>query len=322
MKKPEVLLLGGIVMDRYFMIDRLPGRGEDAFFYDEFNRVGGCMLNTAVTLQNLGADPYMVSCIGTDSIGEKILAYVREKGFHEKFLPIVDGVSGSCLILSEKDGERTFIGRNEAEMIFTEAMQKGVLALKPEVVGVTGFYLTREDAERVVETVEKLHAMGSRILFDPSSLAGDIPSAILRRMIEAADVMTPNKIELEMLMAAYETTEDQESMDEKKADQILNVEVKNPKKEFLNRMMSAGKTIIYKQGGEGGMVYGPDGIWKYESYPCEMVDSNGAGDSFFGGILYGCAMGMDLKKSVDLASRCGAKTCEVLGPHGFWNLDQ
>lgn len=288
----RIMILGGIVLDRYFMVNRFPGRGEDAFFYDEFELVGGCMTNMAVTVKNLGAPVYMVGCIGSDVIGDRIREYISEHMFDTTFLYNVEGATGSCLIFSEPDGERTFIGRNEVDQMFTKTMQKEILAFAPEIVGVTGFYLVGKDAPLILETIQKLHENGSKVLFDPSSLAGDIKPEILREMVRISDYLTPNRIELEMLGG----------------------------EEMLEILPGEGKTVFYKEGGNGGWIVTPKGKERYDAFPCSVVDTNGAGDSFAGGILYALSKGMSEKEMAELGSRCGAKTCEVLGPHGFWKL--
>lgn len=297
----KILIMGGIVMDRYFLINRLPGRGEDAFFYDEFNLVGGCMTNMAATVKNLGAPVYMVSCIGSDPIGKEIAAYIDVHEFDRTFLYEVEGISGSCLIFSEPDGERTFIGRNEVDQIFTDQMQKDILEFHPEVVGLTGFYLVGKDAPRIVETVKQLHEQGSQVLFDPSSLAGDVPKDIMKEIIELSDVLTPNHIELDML---------------KKGSSMENLS----DEAYLKVLTDAGKVIFFKEGAKGGTIYTSEGEESWESVPCNVVDTNGAGDSFAGGLLYGMAEAMSWKEMAQLSAKCAAKNCEIMAPHGFWRL--
>ena len=67
-EKKKVLLLGGLLMDRYLLADRYPGRGEDALVREERRQAGGCPLNAARVLASLGAEPVLYSALGEDEM--------------------------------------------------------------------------------------------------------------------------------------------------------------------------------------------------------------------------------------------------------------
>ena len=87
-------------------------------------------------------------------------------------------------------------------------------------------------------------------------------------------------------------------------------------------LVQEGKTLILKQGAQGGVVYAPEETFAYSSVPCVPVDTTGAGDSFSGALLYAFAEGMPLREGIALAARCAAKTVQVHGPHGFWKGEE
>ena len=49
------------------------------------------------------------------------------------------------------------------------------------------------------------------------------------------------------------------------------------------------------------------------SYTVKAVDSTGAGDAFFGGMIAGLHYGMPWRDTLKLANACGAACCEILG---------
>ena len=51
----SVLLLGGVLVDRCFQVEQYPESGQDTVIERAFERIGGCALNVAVTLNNLGS---------------------------------------------------------------------------------------------------------------------------------------------------------------------------------------------------------------------------------------------------------------------------
>ena len=102
----------------------------------------------------------------------------------------------------------------------------------------------------------RLHRRGTRILFDPSPLAGDIAPALRKRILAISDVLTPSEKELDAL-GGHEGGE---------------------------RLVQAGKTVVWKQGARGGVVQAPRERFSYEAEPCLSVDTTGAGDSFSGAL--------------------------------------
>ena len=288
--KKDIVLLGGVLLDRYFHIDRWPERGQDGFLEREESFVGGCSINMAATVHNLGGQAYVATCIGSDQIGRDILTYLEENGLSRRLVHTVPGTSGSCLVFSEPGGERTFLTHTGAECVFPPAFAQKLLAAVPAWAGVTGYYLLGENHGDIMTCMEELHRRGTRFLFDPSPMVSEIQSDILARMVQISDILTPNSSEL----APF------------------------GEEAGIRSLAEAGKIIILTQGASGGRVYGPDGTFDYTSAPCTAVDTTGAGDSFSGALLYAMTEGLPLAKGIELAARCAAKTCEICGPHGFW----
>lgn len=290
----DILLFGGLLLDRYFHIDRWPRRGQDGFFDLEESFVGGCAVNMAVTIHNLGGRPHVVSCIGDDQTGRAIRNYMEAQGLSCQLVCSVPGASGSCLVFLDPEGERTFLTRRGAEGDFPGELAQKVKELSPAWAGVTGYYLLGGDASRILDCLEFLHDNGTKLLFDPSPLVGDICPHILERMVAISDVLTPNVTELPLLGGG----------------------------EALPGLVQAGKTVLLKRGAQGGTVYSPEQTFDYASAPCEAIDTTGAGDSFSGALLYAMTNHYPLSQSVELAARCAAKTVRLQGPHGFWNLEE
>lgn len=290
----DIVLFGGLLLDRYFYIDRWPARGQDGFLEREESFVGGCSINMAVTVQNLGGQAHIVTCIGDDRTGRDILRYLDDHGLSKRLVRSLHGTTGCCLVFSEPEGERTFLTHTGVETIFPAELARDIQFLAPAWAGVTGYYLLGDEPERILDCMERLHRAGTRFLFDPSPLVGDIRPDILERMITISEILTPNTTELPALG---------------EEDRIA----------FLT---DQGKTVILKRGESGGTVYTPEHNFDYDSVPCHTSDTTGAGDSFSGALLYAMTNSYSMEQGVELAARCAAKTCEVCGPHGFWKLEE
>lgn len=294
-------IFGGMIVDYYYHVTEWPRRGQDGFITGENEIVGGCAVNMAVTLKNLGADACVISGIGNDDTADRILEYMNINELSAEFLINISGNTGKCLVFLEPDGERTFLTAKGAEGVFPEELDHKIRAKAPAAAGVTGYYLLDSDAERIMDCIEYIHSKGTRILFDPSPLVDSIDKKLLARIINVSEIMTPNKTELEV---------------------IKNITT-------IEEYCGSGKTVVVKSGGDGGTVYigrkQEESVqvesFEYKAAECNVVDTTGAGDSFAGALLYAMLHKIPLTESVKLASRCAAKTVEIEGPHGFWSLE-
>lgn len=300
-RDPECLIFGGLVMDCYYEIDEWPRHGQDVMLNSETYRVGGCAVNMAVTVKNLGGKASVISSVGNDEIGRKLIDYMIGHGLSSDFVKIVDEPSGKCFVFLEPDGERTFMTQKGAEGVFSEALASAAAFRRPAAAGVTGYYLLDRDADRVMDCLEKLHECGTKILFDPSPLVGEIREDLLQRILDISSVITPNNVELEVI------------------EKIMPVELATKN----------GTMVVIKAGASGGTVcYGDPklpGIMRSLEYKAEQVtavDTTGAGDSFAGALLYAMMNDLSIRESVELAARCASKTVTIEGPHGFWTLDE
>ena len=194
--KKDVALFGGLLLDRYFYIDRWPARGQDGYLAGEESFVGGCSINMAATIHNLGGQAYITTCIGDDSVGQDILGYLKKHGLSNQLVHTVPGTTGSCLVFSEPEGERTFLTHKGAECAFPPALAQGILSISPAWAGVTGYYLLGDDPAAVLDCLEQLHRSGTKFLFDPSPMVAEIEPETLARMVGISDILTPNASEL------------------------------------------------------------------------------------------------------------------------------
>jgi len=289
----DIVLFGGLLLDRYFHIDRWPARGQDGFIEREESFVGGCSTNMAVTIQNLGGQAHIVTCIGDDPTGRDILRYLDDHGLSKRLVRPVHGTTGCCLVFSEPEGERTFLTHTGVETVFPAELAQDILDLAPAWAGVTGYFLLGDEPERIMDCMEALQRAGTRFLFDPSPLVGDIDPRILERMVRISSILTPNSTELAPFGGEA----------------------------GIRELVAEGKIIIMTRGASGGTVHAPNQSFDYTGVTCEAIDTTGAGDSFSGALLYAMTNRYPLRQSVELAARCAAKTCEICGPHGFWSLE-
>lgn len=279
----ECAIFGGIILDKYMEIESFPKRGQDVLIRSDFNIAGGCSVNMAATFQNLGGRAHIVSYLGSDFYGREIMNYLISHDLSLKYIKRIEGESGYCIVLLEKDGERTFLTKKGAEDYFERGLLSGDESKICNVM-ITGYYLLSKHGEEITACLERIAKNGGLILFDPGPLFHIIDTGILNRVISISRVVTVNE-------------------SEKKA-------IVNP--------MDKSKILVIKKGGKGGTVYCGEQSFGYRAKSAEVVDTTGAGDSFAAGLMFGLSAGMGIKEAVDVAVESAAKTVSLKGPHGFW----
>jgi len=88
--------------------------------------------------------------------------------------------------------------------------------------------------------------------------------------------------------------------------------------DFLKSMVSSGmREAIATLGDKGSLVYDGNEFHEYGIFPCEVVNTIGAGDSFIAGYLYGVLNGLPIEKCQEKGAKLAS---EVIGVFGPWTI--
>lgn len=297
----KVLLFGGLLMDRYIVTGRYPRRGEDTLIREEFQRVGGCPFNVAKTLQNLGVEPVIWSALSDDPMGRELRAVLAAEGMSSRAVyPLPGEKTGYCMVVLDREGERTFFTYRGCEGHFDPGRADPALAEEVSAVFVTGIYLLYPGwSGLAVDFLEQLAARGLPVLFDPGPLLGEMDPALLRRMLDLSAILTPNTAEREQIEKA--------------------LDIPDLPGWGLHHGM---RCVLETRGERGAVLYLPEGAVELPPCPARVVDTTGTGDSFAGGLLAGLLCHGDLVRAAREASACGALTAEALGAHRAFGWEE
>jgi len=296
----DVLLIGRLLIDHYYVLKQFPARGQDTVITDSFERVGGCTFNAAATIKNLGGDPLILSPICNDEWGRWIQSTLQDKGFKDNLLFPMEGTTEYCVVLLDGEGERTFLTYSGSQFFLTDEMMQAALQSKPVFVHLSGYSLIEyENAGRIVTLLEQLKVGGSKIFFDPSPLCKEIEHEVLRKVLNLADIFCPNKAELQAI------------------EEYLNLIEEITAQAYLH----GGRLVVVKDGLRGATAFTEESAVSVPAFQLESIDGTGAGDSFAGGLLFALSHGYDLKSALLLASACGAITTAMLGPQADFNIE-
>ncbi|HIS53132.1 MAG TPA: carbohydrate kinase [Candidatus Onthomonas avicola] len=232
---------------------------------------GGAPANVAVAAARLGADSAFIGKVGPDRFGEQLRRSLRENGVDDTFL-LTDPTELTTLAVVTLDaaGERSFSFYRSpgADSLLTQEEAVTGLATRPRILHFGSVALSREPAQSAVLVVAAMaRRMGTLITFDPNYRADLWPSEAdaiyrIKQAFSLCDIIKISRSELRLLTG----TDDLEKGTAQLADYGI-----------LMVLVTLGADgVFYRYRNKTGHVPG---------VPCQVVDTNGAGDAFFGAVL-------------------------------------
>ncbi|MDI9496219.1 MAG: ribokinase [Bacillota bacterium] len=275
----KIVVVGSINMDMVFTSDKRPKAGETVIG-NTFSLIpGGKGANQAVAASKLGADTYMIGCVGNDSNGEFSLKNLRDMKVNTRAVKIVDKAPTGLanIIVADNDNSIIVIPGANFEMDKDVIKENKALLLSADMV-----LLQLEIPMEVVEYVVDICAENKvRVLINPA------PAAPLKKsLIEKATYITPNEHELRLIFDNQET------------DAVL--------KQYPNK-------LIVTMGSRGVKYHDGNEIREVPSNKVDVVDTTGAGDTFCGALAAALVRGDSIEGAVIFANKAASFTVTRLG---------
>ncbi|HWR42328.1 carbohydrate kinase family protein [Sporomusa sp.] len=299
-KQNKVLVLGGLIIDKYLLVGEYPAKGEDVLINESFERVGGSTINVACTLRNLGVSAYPVSTIGDDQDGQGIEAYLAATNINRDCVKVQAGQrTGYSLVIVDASSERTFMTFKGCESKFSPDLVAASLVASTGLVYLTGYYLLAENAGEIVEFVRATKEQGAVLMFDPGPLVHEINLSILLSVLALSDILIPNVKEINKIKERLAIAGD-----------------------FTEWTTAQGiQYVIIKNGSEGVTAYVGQRKYYIPAFAVKAVDTTGAGDCFAAGCIYGFLEHLNIEDVLKVGSACGALNTTFIGPNGDFGLD-
>jgi ribokinase len=282
MQKP-IVVVGSINLDLVASTDRIPQVGETVIGRTFTTFFGGKGANQAVAVARLGYPVSMIGSVGNDAFGTQLRDGLAEAGVNTEHVEMVEGSSGTALIITGPNGENSIVVVPGANAHVTpKSLERAAPLLKQ-----AGFILVQ--LEIPLETVEYLAEFAERydipFMLDPAP-ARELPASLLRRV----SWLTPNETETRELLKA--NLDDNEQSANAAADQLLSRGVKN---------------VVLKLGSRGcAVAQGSQSKERIPAFSVNAVDTTAAGDAFNAGFAVGLISGYSASESGVFASAVAA----------------
>ena len=269
--KPKVCVVGSANIDQVSYVKRTPNDGETVFGDSYQMGFGGKGANQAVMAGILGAEVYVITCLGSDVYRDMSIENFKNNDVITDYIQTVDGSSGVAPIWVDESGQNRIIvipGANDLidGSLAIEALEN---IGKPHVL-VGQFEIPMNVNEQVFSYAYK---NGVETVLNPAPASK--PSDIL---FQNTSWFIPNEIEFEEIYGG-----------------VFNE----------NNLLLFAKNVdtnIVVTLGEKGCAYIKNNSAKIiKTASVKAIDTTGAGDAFVGAFSFGLASKLEIEECLKLA---------------------
>lgn len=288
MNKPRAICFGEILYD----------------VFPESERIGGAPLNVASRLSGLGIQTEMISKVGDDEKGKKLISYLKAKNIKTEIIAKdTDYATGVVNVTLSAGGSATY------EIAYPVAWDKIEIseAMKTEVkkadAFIFGSLVCRDEVSR--NTLFQLLPEAKYRVFDINLRPPFYEKEVLVKLMNQADFIKFNDDELfeiaEMIGSPYNSLEQNL--------QYLSEETNTP-------------TICVTKGRHGAVLLKRGKRFYNSGFKVKVKDTVGAGDSFLASLIAGLLKEEDPQSTLDFACAIGALVAGEEGANPEIKIDK
>lgn len=251
-------------------------------------KIGGAPLNVAVRLQDFNNSVTLISRVGEDKKGNKILKFLKEKGVNIAGVQ-VDKIykTGKVKVVLDNEGSASY------DIMFPKAWDK--IELTDQVISIVeksdafvfGSLVARDPISR--ETLYVLLELAKYKIFDVNLRAPYYTIDVLKHLMNQADFIKFNDDEI--FEIAKKLGFDSQFIEQN----IL----------FIAKETNT-KNICVTKGSDGAILYYNETMFYNSGYKVKVVDTVGAGDSFLASLINKLLKETLPQDAINFASAVGA----------------
>ena len=267
----KICVIGSSNIDQFSYISKFPSSGE-TLIGDSFETgFGGKGANQAVMAGLLGADVYMISCLGNDIFGDSTINNFIENNVNVDHVQRVKVSSGVAPIWVNAKGENKIIVIPGANNEIDANKAKASLQEIENVSYLIGQAEIPMDVNHDVFDYAKQNNITT--VFNPA------PGKILEStFLKNIDWLIPNENEFQIISGLDVTDEN-----------------------ILEFSKTIPCNLLVTQGEQGVLYVENDEIIKFKAPKVDAVDTTGAGDAFVGSFVYGLSKDLKVNDAINLA---------------------
>ena len=287
--KNSVVVVGSYNTDLTIKTKRIPRPGETVLGGSFFQGGGGKGANQAVACARAGARVAFLARVGNDTFGEGALRRLKEEGVATHCVVRDEQYpTGVAFILVEEQGENSIVVASGANARLSPA---DIERAKEEIAAAGVILLQLEcPVETIRHAIHLAHQCGALVILNPA------PAEQLTGLpFDEVDILTPNRVEAEMLAGASITDDAS----------LVGVALK---------ILDLGpRNVLITLGSKGVFAASRDAMNLLPALEVQAIDSTGAGDIFSGSLAAFLAEGKSIDQSVRMAMAAASISVTRLG---------
>lgn len=235
---------------------------------ERFETLGGCAVNVACALAQLGIKPACYSKLGDDHSGRWIKSKLQEYGVDQELITIEKYFASdlSAIVVDEASGDR---------VIFSNQRVNGTLQIDPQKIKETEWIFIGDLQGAWEEHLQNIFQIAKekkiRVAYNPrqSNIHDNVQKII--ENIPASEIIFLNKDEVLEIVSTR--------------GKFSKVNLENDKFIITELKKIGGQVVVMTDGAKGAWAMQGEKIWFVSAIKVKAYDSTGAGDAFSGAFL-------------------------------------
>ena len=259
----------------------------------DVEKLGGAPVNFAFHAGQLGAKAYPISSVGDDARGAAAIAELQRNGVTTDHISVIDGAAtGFVTARIDVDGVASYTFPDDVAWDRISPAE-GTVALAGRLDAVCFGSLAQrsEQSRRVIQDFLGLMKPGALKIFDLNIRQHFYSPALIRESLTWANVLKLNDDEI-TLVADIEQ---------------LHGDASNQMQQLVERY--GLRLAVLTRGGSGSLLVAKNSASDHRGYPCAVIDTIGAGDSFTAATAMGLLKARSLDRINDHANRVASFVC-------------
>lgn len=281
----SVFILGSYAKALVMTAERIPLAGETLIGHDFRQTWGGKGSDMAVQAARLGASVAYAGVVGDDAFGHEFISLMKEEGVNIDALSVTSAQpTGAGLIIKDRQARNVIVVDMGANKLFTPASVDAALPkIKQSNVVLAQLEIPLETA---------LHGLRQAKKAAKITVLNPAPARNLRGLdLSAIDYLTPNETEARVALG-------------------LEPDDNRSNREIADLLLETGcHYVVMTLGEQGSAVFSQDSTLEIPPCRVDVVDSNGAGDSFNAALAVALDEGQHIEDAVLFANATAALCC-------------
>ncbi len=256
---------------------------------------GGNALNESVVLSRLGVNAELITKLGDDESGKKVLDFISDNGISTDKVKMASGLKTAInVVLIDQLGERFFLTDPDTNL---RKMEYDDIACHTDAMAdmvcfpcmFTSPLMGIPEMSSLFDGIKS--KSGRTLILDMTNAKNNETIYDMKEIFARTDYFLPNEEEL------------------------MSISCGLSPEEAARQILSWGtRAVVIKRGGRDTLLCFDEGIIPVPVYKVEKVaDTTGAGDSFGAGFIYGLTKGMSIRDCVLFGNATASCTIEKTG---------